>query len=114
MAASAEVDDPKFRLRWVSSIEVLPEAETIAVAILDVEIAASVELIAEIADDIYAPGLELSVQRVGVLDMNVGVPCFAGGIGETVRPHESVFGNWLSMMTMPERWTMQKHGGSPQ
>ena len=46
----------------VSSLEILPEAQTIPVAILDIEIAAAVELIAQIADDVHALGLEFGVQ----------------------------------------------------
>ena len=51
---------------------------------------------------------------VGILDMDVGVPRFSGGVGEPIGRMMPVFGSWLSMITIPERRTMQKQGGSPQ
>ena len=57
-----------------SVVEVLAEAEAVAVAVEDVEIAAAVFLVADGADYVDAFLLELGVEGVGVVDPEVGVP----------------------------------------
>src|SRR5437763_194557 len=48
------------------SFDVLPEAQAVPVAVLDVEVAAAVRLIADVARDLHTFRLELGVERVGI------------------------------------------------
>jgi glutathione peroxidase len=55
-------------------LQALPETETIAVAVLYLEVAAAVRLIANVARDPYAFRLEFRNKSVGVVDPDVRVP----------------------------------------
>jgi hypothetical protein len=81
--------------------EVLPEAQTIPVAILNVEISTTVMLIADVADDLYALRLELGSKRISVVDPNIGIPGCSFGIDKTVRSHHASLFERASMMTTP-------------
>src|SRR5262245_46572555 len=64
------------RKRPVTScrLDALPEAQTVAVAVVHLEVAAAIGLVERAAHDRHPLGLELRMQRVGVVDPEVGVP----------------------------------------
>src|SRR6266446_4263454 len=83
-------DEHEHEHERTSGLGVVAEAETVAVGVQDVEIAAAVGLIAEGARDVYALGLELLVERVGVVDPDIGVPGVVSRNGQAVRTHEAI------------------------
>lgn len=77
----------------MSSFQILSETQPVAVAILDIEIAATVFLVADLPRDLYTLGLELVVQRVGVFDPDVGVPAPALRIDRVIGAHRAGLGD---------------------
>src|SRR5438874_2907021 len=71
------------------SFDVLPEAQAVPVAVLDVEVTAAVRLIADVARDLHTLRLELGVERVGIVYPDVRVPGSALRIGEAIGPHDA-------------------------
>src|SRR6185295_8145675 len=70
-------------------LDVVPEAEPIAIAILDVEVAVAIRLIAQVPRDRHALGLELLIERIRILDPDVCVPGVAILHGEAVGTHHA-------------------------
>src|SRR3990170_7377149 len=70
-----------------SCFDMLPEAQAISVAILDVEVAASVWLVTHIARDLDASGFEFRVQQIRIVDPDVRVPRFTRRIDHPVWPY---------------------------
>src|SRR2546426_2178260 len=58
----------------MSAFQVLTETNAVSVAILNVKIAATVGLVADITRDLHALRLEFSIERISIVDPNVGVP----------------------------------------
>src|SRR5258708_2142991 len=73
----------------MSAFQVLTETKAVAVAVLNVKIAAAIGLVADIACDLHASGLEFSIERISILYPNVSVPCPALRINEVIRAHHS-------------------------
>src|SRR3989454_5239291 len=73
----------------MSAFQVLTETKAVSVAILNVEIAAAIRLVADITRNLNAPRLELSIQRISIVDPNVGVPRPALRISDVIRAHRS-------------------------
>src|SRR6266536_1128887 len=73
----------------MSAFQVLTETNAVPVAILNVKIAAAVGLVADITCDLHAPRLEFSIERIGIVDPNVGVPRPALRINDVIRAHRS-------------------------
>ena len=67
--------------------DVVSKTHSVPVAILDVEIAVPVRLIADVACDPHSFGPEFATQYVGIIDPNIGVPRLAVGVGQAVGPH---------------------------
>lgn len=78
------------RLRgYFLSFYVLPKTQAIAVAVLHVEVAATIGLVTNVARDSYVLRLELGIERVGVFDPNVCVPGSALRIHCAVGTHDA-------------------------
>src|SRR5712691_3465172 len=73
----------------MSAFQVLTETNAISVAILNVKIAATIGLVADITRDLHAPRLEFSIERISIVDPNVGVPRPALRINDVIRAHRS-------------------------
>src|SRR5205809_3879830 len=73
----------------MSAFQVLAETQAVPVAILNVKIAAAIGLVADIPGDLHAPRLEFSIERIGIVDPNVGVPRPALRINDVIRAHRS-------------------------
>src|SRR5260370_15052485 len=73
----------------MSAFQVLTETKAVAVAVLNVKIAAAIGLVADIACDLHASGLEFSIERISILYPNVSVPCPALRINEVILAHHS-------------------------
>src|SRR5467141_3598550 len=71
----------------MSAFQVLTETNAVAVAILNVKIAAAIRLVADVACDLHAPGLEFSIERISSVYPNVSVPCAALRINQVIRAH---------------------------
>src|SRR5690349_19547607 len=69
--------------------QVLAKTQAVAVAILDVKVAAAVKLVFKLPHDLHTFGLELGVERVSVVDPNVRVPRDILWISDTVRAHQT-------------------------
>src|SRR5260370_22724349 len=52
-----------------------PKAQPVAVAVFDVEVAAAILLVADVPRDLHTLRLELRMERIGVIDPDVCVPC---------------------------------------
>src|SRR2546426_726693 len=73
----------------MSAFQVLTETNAISVAILNVKIAATVGLVADITRDLHALRLEFSIERISIVDPNVGVPRPALRINDMIGTHRS-------------------------
>src|SRR5437870_11324539 len=73
----------------MSAFQVLTETNAVSVAILNVKIAATIGLVADITRDLHAPRLEFSIERISIVDPNVGVPRPALRISDVIRAHRS-------------------------
>src|SRR3989454_3668913 len=73
----------------MSAFQVLTETNAVSVAILNVKIAATVGLVADITRDLHALRLEFSIERISIVDPNVGVPRPALRINDVIRAHRS-------------------------
>src|SRR2546422_10484222 len=73
----------------MSSFQVLTETNAVSVAILNVKIAATVGLVADITRDLHALRLEFSIERISIVDPNVGVPRPALRINDMIGAHRS-------------------------
>src|SRR6267378_3430780 len=73
----------------MSAFQVLTETNAVAVAILNVKIAAAIRLVADVACDLHAPGLEFSIERISSVYPNVSVPCPALRINQVIRAHRT-------------------------
>src|SRR5207247_9111638 len=73
----------------MSAFQVLAETQAVPVAILNVKIAAAIGLVPDIPGDLHAPRLEFSIERIGIVDPNVGVPRPALRINDVIRAHRS-------------------------
>ena len=71
------------------TFQVVSEADAVSVAVFNLEVTATVWLVADIAHDPHALRLKLSVQRVGIVDPNVAVPRPALGINDAVGAHRA-------------------------
>src|SRR6266446_1114062 len=63
----------------------VPKTEAVPIGVLDVEVATPIGLVTNISHNLDALGLELRVERVGVLDPDMRVPRSALGIDQVVR-----------------------------
>jgi hypothetical protein len=70
----------------------MPEAQAIAVAILDVEVSTPVGLVAYIARNLDTLGLELRTQLIGIIDPDICIPRFTLGIYQPVWAHGARLG----------------------
>src|SRR5438034_43831 len=59
---------------FTSSLQVLAKTQPVAVAVVHLEVATAVGLIADSARDVDALGLELRMERIRVIDPNIGIP----------------------------------------
>src|SRR3989442_11389487 len=73
----------------MSAFQVLTETNAVSVAILNVKIAATVGLVADITRDLHALRLEFSIERISIVDPNVGVPRPALRINDMIGAHRS-------------------------
>src|SRR5213593_1101918 len=73
----------------MSAFQVLTETNAVSVAILNVKIAATVGLVADITRDLHALRLEFSIERISIVDPNVGIPRPALRINEVIGAHRS-------------------------
>src|SRR3989442_11439790 len=73
----------------MSAFQGLTETNAVSVAILDVKIAATIGLVADITRDLHAPRLEFSIERISIVDPNVGIPRPALRINEVIGAHRS-------------------------
>src|SRR6478735_4621164 len=87
---------PAYTNRVVIRVVVQPvlqgraKAQAIPVAVLDIEIAAAVVLVAQVAGDLHAFRLEFRIQSIRVVNPDVGVPGAFLWIRQTVRIHASL------------------------
>src|SRR5438034_8936231 len=65
----------------------LAKTQAVAVAVLDLEIAAAVGLVEGVTHNLGALRLELSVERVGIADPDVCIPGASFGIDDVIWPH---------------------------
>src|SRR2546422_9946540 len=73
----------------MSAFHGLTETNTVSVSILNVKIAATVGLVADITRDLHAPRLEFSIKRISIVDPDVGVPRPALRINDVIGAHRS-------------------------
>src|SRR2546425_5682812 len=73
----------------MSAFQGLTETNAVSVAILNVKIAATVGLVADITRDLHAPRLEFSIKRISIVDPDVGVPRPALRINDVIGAHRS-------------------------
>src|SRR5438445_3644117 len=73
----------------MSAFQVLTETNAVSVAILNVKIAATVGLVADITRDLHALRLEFSIERISIVDPNVGVPRPALRVNDMIGAHRS-------------------------
>src|SRR5467141_3540476 len=73
----------------MSAFQVLTETNAVTVAILNVKIAATIGLVADITGDFHAPRLEFSIERISIVDPNVGVPRPALRINDVIGAHRA-------------------------
>src|SRR5436309_14206074 len=76
-------------VRGRSALDRVPKTEPIAVAVLDVEVAAAVGFVANVPRDLHALRFELPVQRIGIVHPNVAVPRPALGVDQSVGSHHA-------------------------
>jgi hypothetical protein len=55
-------------------LSIVPKTEAIAVAVLDIEVAAAVWLVTNVSRDLHAFRLELRIQDVRIVDPDVRIP----------------------------------------
>src|SRR5260370_11741797 len=77
-------------LRLLSSLQVLPKTQPVTVAVVDLEVATTVGLIADSARDVDALGLEFRMERIRVIDPNVGVPGASLRVDGVVGSHDAL------------------------
>ncbi len=77
------------RLAAALHLDVVSKANSISVAVLDINIQIAVGLIAKGAGDLEAFVLELVEQDVCVVDPQMRIPCVAIGNGSTDRSHDT-------------------------
>jgi len=92
----------------------MPEAEPVAVAVLDVEIAVAVRLIAKVPCDRHALGLELFVQRICIVHPDICVPRVSIVDGEMVGTHHACRLELAQHDEYPAAFHHAEGGGSPQ
>src|SRR5437870_12966031 len=73
----------------MSAFQVLTETNAVSVAILNVKISATIGLVADITRDLHALRLEFSIERISIVDPNVGVPRPALRINDMIGAHRS-------------------------
>src|SRR5438309_4220809 len=73
----------------MSAFQDLTETKAVSVAILNLKIATTVVLVADMTRDLHAPRLEFRVERISVVDPNVGVPRPALRVHDVIRAHRS-------------------------
>src|SRR5919107_212089 len=73
-----------------SFLEVLTEAQSIAVAVLDIEVTATVRLVGYLAGDGDSLAPELGMQRIRVVDPDVSIPGLSLGIHAAVRASDAL------------------------
>jgi hypothetical protein len=61
-------------MRTLRLIEVMTEAEDVARVIFHIEISATVISVLDLPGDFYSSRLQFFIQRVSILDPNVGIP----------------------------------------
>src|SRR5713101_9105915 len=77
------------RIGISSSLQVLAKTQPVAVAVVHLEVATAVGLIADSAHDLDALGLEFRMERIRVIDPNVGVPGASLRVCGVVGTHEA-------------------------
>src|SRR5881396_1914002 len=73
----------------MSAFQIVTKTNPVSVAILNVKITATVGLVADITRDLHASRLEFRIERIGIVDPNVGVPRPALRINDVIRAHRS-------------------------
>src|SRR5437016_6320209 len=72
--------------------QVVSKAQSVAVTVLNVEVAIAVGLIADVSRDLDALRRKLGIKRVRIIDPDIRIPRFALRIGDAVGPHEPRLG----------------------
>src|SRR5947199_9963109 len=73
----------------MSAFQDLTETKAVSVAILNLKIATTVVLVADMTRDLHAPRLEFRIERIGIVDPNVGVPRPALRVNDVIGAHRS-------------------------
>ena len=76
-------------MKPILTFQVVSEADAVSVAVFNLEVTATVWLVADIAHDPYALALKLGVQRVGIVDPNIAVPRPTLRINDAVGAHRA-------------------------
>src|SRR5437879_12138401 len=73
----------------MSAFQVRSKPKAVSVGILNVNIAATIWLVADLTRNFHAPRLELSIERISIVDPNVGVPRSALRVNDVIRAHRA-------------------------
>src|SRR5438445_8573434 len=73
----------------MSAFQDLTETKAVSVAILNLKIATTVVLVADMTRDLHAPRLEFRIERISIVDPNVGVPRPALRVHDVIGAHRS-------------------------
>src|SRR5881394_3242513 len=70
-----------------STLEILPKAQAVPVVVFDLEVAATILLVADVSYDLHPFRLVLCIQCIGVVDPDIRVPCSPFPIEAVVGVH---------------------------